>query len=402
MNRRLTFPGLAALVLAGLFSAVPPCSRGDVRNGGTMVTMAGTGAAGFAGEKNSATQAHLFLPHGMAFDAKKLLNFADALNHRVRRLGPKGKIVTVAGQGGSGPGAGGFAGDGGQASGARFNEPLAIAFDAAGDLLILDSLNNRVRKVDSRGKTSTLAGSGPAGAGSGGFAGDNGPAVQALLNQPAGMALDGMNNLYVADSGNHRVRKIGPDGVIRTFAGTGDPGTSGDGGLATAAHLTTPYVLALDAEGDLYVADRAESVVRKIIVASGIITTVAGTGTAGFSGDDGLATKAQLNQPRGLAVDSAGNLFIADSGNHRVRRVGKVGNITTVAGNGNLVFSGEGGLSTNAGLRGPVDVAVGADGSLFISDTGFFADSEDHMGPGERVLKVTGVAAPGLRNGEPF
>jgi sugar lactone lactonase YvrE len=401
MNRRHTLPGLVVLVLAGLFSAIPLISSGAAPSGGTMVTVAGTGAAGFAGEKGSAAQAHLFLPHGIAFDAKDLLNFADALNHRVRRLGPKGKIVTVVGKGGSGPSAGDFAGDGGQATGARLNEPLAIAFDAAGDLLLLDSLNNRVRMVDSGGETSTVAGSGPMGAGSGGFAGDNGPAAQALLNQPAGMALDGMNNLYIADSGNHRVREIGSDGVIRTIAGTGDPGASGDGGLATAAHLTTPYGLALDAAGDLYVADLAENVVRKIL-ASGMITTVAGTGTAGFSGDEGLATKAPLNQPRGLALDSAGNLFIADSGNHRVRRVDQDGNITTVAGNGSLVFAGEGGLSTNAGLRGPVDVAVDADGSLFISDTGFFADSVDHMGPGERVLKVTGVAAPGLQNGQPL
>jgi sugar lactone lactonase YvrE len=305
------------------------------------------------------------------------------------------------GRGGSGLARGGFAGDGGQASGALLNEPLAIAFDAGGDLFILDSLNNRVRKVDSRGNTSTVAGSGPVGAGKGGFAGDNRPAAQALLNQPAGMALDGMNNVYVADSENHRVRKIGPNGVITTFAGTGITGASGDGGLATAAHLTTPYGLALDAEGDLYVADLAENVVRKIL-ASGIITIVAGTGTAGFSGDGGVATKAQLSQPRGLAVDSAGNLFIADSGNHRVRRVDQNGTITTVAGNGNLVFAGEGGLSTNTGLRGPVDVAVGADGTLFISDSGFFADSVDKMGPGERVLKVSGVAAPALRNGQPF
>jgi trimeric autotransporter adhesin len=398
LSTRLSIPGIALLALAALLSALPRGSSGAAENGGTIVAVAGTGAAGFAGEKSLATQGQLFLPHGFAFDAKRLLNFADALNHRVRRLGPKGKIVTVVGKGGSGATAGGFAGDGGTAAGALFDEPLEIAFQAGGNLFVADSLNNRVRKVDSRGNVSTVAGSGPVGAGKGGFAGDNG---QALLNQPAGITLDGTNNLYIADSANHRVRKVGPNGVITTFAGTGDPGATGDGGVATAAHLTTPYGLALDAGGDLYVSDLAENVVRKIL-ASGIITTVAGTGTAGFSGDGGVATKAQLNQPRGLAVDSAGNLFIADSGNHRVRQVDKNGTMTTVAGNGTLVFAGDGGLSTNTGLRGPVDVAVGPDGSLFISDSGSFADRVDKMGPGERVLKVTGVAAPGLRNGQPF
>jgi sugar lactone lactonase YvrE len=389
-----------SLLLAVLISAPPHRTGADVMATPLLTTVAGTGAAGAGGEKISATQSPLFLPQGMAFDAQGRLNVVEALNHRIRRVGPSGKIVTVVGDGGSGPEAGGYAGDNDTAANVRFNLPRAIAFDPDGNLFILDSGNNRVRKVNAQGTVSTIVGNGPLGEGQGTFAGEGLPALSAALNDPTSLVLDAANHLTIADTGNHRVRQVGADGRLTTIAGDGSPGRTGDGGLATQAQLTGPAGLVFDASGNLYIADVAEHVVRKVD-RSGMMTTVAGTGTPGFSGDGQLATAAQLNQPRGLAMDTAGNLFIADSFNHRVRKVDAQGMITTVAGNGQTVFGGEGGPALEAGLRGPVALAVDAAGNLFIADTGFFADRLDHQGPGERVLKVKGIAAPGLQNGQP-
>jgi trimeric autotransporter adhesin len=393
--------GLVAggLLLGVLFSALPPRTGADETAAPLLITIAGTGEAGVGEEKISATQSPLFLPQGMAFDAQARLNVAEALNHRIRRVGPSGKIVTVVG--GSGPAAGGYAGDNDVAVNVRFNLPRAIAFDPDGNLFILDSGNNRVRKVDTQGTVSTIVGNGPLGEGQGTFAGEGLPALAAALNDPTGMVLDAANHLTLADTGNHRVRQVGADGRLTTIAGDGSPGRTGDNGPATQAQLTGPAGLLFDASGNLYIADVAEHVVRKVD-RSGMMTTIAGTGTPGFSGDGQPAITAQLNQPRGLAMDTAGNLFIADSLNHRVRKVDAQGTITTVAGSGQTVFAGEGGPALEAGLRGPVALAVDAAGNLFIADTGFFADCLDHQGPGERVLKAKGIAAPGLQNGRPL
>ena len=208
-----------------------------------------------------------------------------------------------------------------------------------------------------------------AGTGSPGDSGDDGPATQASLNQPSGLALDGRGNLYIADRGNHRVRRVGPDGVITTFAGTGRQGFEADGDAARFQKLNLPSGVALDAQGNVYIADRGNHRVRRVGL-DGVIRTVAGTGTGGFSGDAGPATQARLNSPAGIAVDAKGNLYIADGGNHRVRRVGADGLVSTVAGTGQAGFSGDGGRASSAELSGPSGVWGDVEGNLYIADAG--------------------------------
>ncbi len=268
-------------------------------------------------------------------------------------------ISTVAGTGTLGSG-----GDGGPATSAMLNTPRGVAVDGAGNLFIADFLNNRIRKVNASGVISTIAGSGAPG-----FAGNGGPATSALLNNPAGVAVDGAGNLFIADQANRRIRKVNPSGVISTVAGNGVPGFGGDGGAATSAQLDSPVAVAVDSAGNLYIADFARDRIRKVN-ASGVISTIAGTGTAGFGGDGGSAASARLNSPAGVAVDSAGNLFIADYGNNRIRKVSPNGAINTVAGNGVTGFYGDGGAATSARLDKPSGVAVDSAGNLFIADYG--------------------------------
>jgi len=229
--------------------------------------------------------------------------------------------------------------------------------DAAGNLYIADSGNNRVRKV-SNGVITTVAGNGVLG-----FSGDNGPAISANLGLPSGLVLDPDGSLYIADGGNGRIRKVS-NGVITTVAGNGiGYGLNGDNGPALSANLNGPSGLALDSAGNLYIADSGNSSIRK--VSNGLITTVAGQGRYGFGGDDGPATSAYLTAPTGLAVDSADNLYIADDS--RVRKISH-GMITTVAGNGTLGFSGDDGPATNAELESPAGIAVDAAGNVYVAD----------------------------------
>jgi len=260
----------------------------------------------------------------------------------------------------AGTGTAGFSGEGGQATSAQLNYPLGVAVDAQGSLYIGDQVNNRVRKV-SGGTITTVAGTGTAG-----YSGDGGQATSAQLSIPLGVAVDAQGSLYIADYANSRIRKVS-GGIITTVAGTGTAGYSGDGGQATSAQLKFPYSVAVDGQGSLYIADYGNQRVRK--VSGGVISTVAGTGTAGFSGDGGQATSAQVNAPVGVAVDAQGSLYIADNGNQRVRKVS--GGVTsTVAGTGTAGFSGDGGQATSAQLSGPAGVAVDAPGNLYIADEG--------------------------------
>jgi sugar lactone lactonase YvrE len=386
MERRWALSILAALALAAYFVSWTLPARGAAPQQGTIVTVAGTGAAGFSGDNGPATQAQLNWPAGLALDAAGNLYIADTLNQRVRKVSPDGTITTVVGNGQPG-----FSGDGGPATearlspGGRWGGP-GLAVDGAGNLFIADWLNNRVRKVTPEGIISTYVGNGS----------------WAVLSVPIALAVDAAGNLFIADAFNFRVVKVSPDRVITTVAGNGTPMSSGDRGPATKAGMA-PVALAVDASGDLFIADCGvflgidSNRVRKV-TPDGIITTVAGS-TGGFSGDGGPATKAKLFGPWGLAVDSQGNLFVNDWGSNRVRRIDAVtGVITTVAGNGNTSYTRDGGLATKTGLQPEEGLAIDAAGNLFLVNTGYPGINTRN----ERVLEVYGVAAPGLLAGKPF
>ena len=238
-----------------------------------------------------------------------------------------------------------------------------MAVDQAGNLYIADGANNVVRKVTPAGYISTYAGTGTAG-----YSGDGSAGTSAELSAPWGVALDASGNLYIADSGNNRVRKVTPGGTISTYAGTGAPGFSGDGNAAISAKLSAPSGVAVDSNSNLYVADAGNNRIR-IVSPGGNITTYAGNGTPGFSGDGSAATSAQLSLPAGLAVDSSGNLFIADTNNNRIRMVDSGGTIFTVAGNGNSTDSGDGLAATSAGIKAPQNVVVDSAGNLYVAES---------------------------------
>lgn len=339
-------------------------------------TIAGTGTAGFS--VNLATSAQLNQPGGVAVDNDGNIYIADSHNHRIRKiLASTGEIVTIAGDGTAN-----FGGDGGLATAAQLNTPGDVAVDASGNLYIADKENHRIRKIDAATQMiSTVAGTGIAS-----FSGD-GLATSVDLNSPVGVAVDGNNDVYIADRNNHRIRKLEvATEMLSTIAGTGISGGSGDGGLATAARINLATGIAVNSAGDIFIADRNSHRVRKVDAVTKIITTVAGTGTFGFSGDGNTATLADLGRVRQVAVDASGNIFIADLDNQRIRKV-IAGNIVTVAGTGVAGFSGDGGLATLAMLNNPRDIAVDAQGNLLI------ADRENH-----RIRKLTLNASQRVSN----
>ena len=337
---------------------------------GVISTVAGSGVRGYAGDGGPATAARLNYPYEVVTDAAGNLYIGDYWNHRIRKVTRDGLISTVAGTGEQG-----FEGDGGPATAAQLNGPNGITLDAQGNLYVSDQRNQRIRKIDSAGVITTVAGNGLQG-----FAGDGGPATSAQLSTPGSLAVDAAGNLLITDYGNSRIRKVTPEGIITTVAGSGTAGFAGDGGPATAAQLNGPSGLAADAAGNLYLADYANHRVRRVS-AAGVITTVAGNGTVGFAGDGEAALLAALAYPCQVAVDAAGNLYITDRDNHRIRKVAPGGIITTVAGNGSPGSTGDAGLGTSAQLDSPMGVAVDAQGNLFIGEGG-----------GHRIRKV--VLAP--------
>ncbi|MEU1028303.1 RICIN domain-containing protein [Streptomyces mirabilis] len=339
-----------------------------------ITTVAGTGDAGATGDDGPAVAARLDRPYGLAMDSTGTLYFSDHNNHRVRKVTTDGRIRTVAGTGTPGSGD-----DQGPAPSAQLDTPREVAVDRAGNLYIADSENHRIRKVTVDGQIGTVAGTGTAG-----FSGDDGLAVAAELNCPYGVAVDNTGNLYIADTDNHRVRQVTPDGQIRTVAGTGTPGYSGDGGSAATTQLNSPYGVAVDGAGNLYITDAENHRVRRV-AADGMISTVAGTGIDGFSGDGGPAASAQLDFPLGVAADTSGTLYIADHNNHRVRRVAEDGTISTVAGTGADGFGGDGGPATSAQLNYPFGLAVDCVGALYIADY-----------VNNRIRKVAAAAMTGL------
>jgi uncharacterized protein (TIGR03437 family) len=367
--------GLAVDSAGNLYIADSSNNRIRKVSGGMIATVAGNGTPGYSGENGPAINAQLDYPQGVAVDSAGNLYIADAGNNRIRKVS-NGVIATVAGSGTPG-----FSGDNGLATSAQFNNPDGVAVDPAGNLYIADTSNNRIRKVSNRIIT-TVAGDGTVG-----FSGDNGPATSAQLAYPWGVAVDSAGNLYIADYGNNRVRKVS-NGVIATVAGNGTRGFSGDNGPATSAQFYNPAGLAVDSLGNLYIADYGNNRIRK--VSGGMITTVAGGGAS--LGDDGPATSAQLNLPYGVAVDSADNLYVADWGNNRVRKVSG-GVITTVAGNGTRGFSGDNGLATSAQLANPEGVAVDSAGNLYIADFGNASIRKVSNGV---IATVAGNGTPGF------
>jgi uncharacterized protein (TIGR03437 family) len=332
------------------------CLVMKVNSQGILSVVAGNGTPGYSGSNGPATSAALNAPHAIAIDASGNLYIADASS--IRKVTAAGVITTIAGA--TLPG---YSGDGGPAINASLSAPSAIVIDAAGDLLIADSGNHRVRKIAPGGIISTVAGTGRAD-----FSGDGGQAANAALNAPSGLALDAAGELIIADSGNQRVRKVTTAGVISTIAGNGTVGFAGDGSAATNAELSSPSGLAIDSTGNLFISDSGNQRVRKV-TSTGVISTVAGNGPKGFANDGGNAILALLDNPLGIAVDGSGKVYVADSGNERVRTV-SAGIINTVVGNGAYSFGGDGGAASSAYLSHPEGLTIDANGNLLIADTG--------------------------------
>ncbi len=390
-----------------------------IPNTGTINTVAGTGSPGFSGDGGPALSADLYEPEGVAVTGASVY-LADRNNDRIRLFTVSGNpntgdINTVAGNGSTstptltsgvppqgvvldypsgvyedpsgnvfvadtynclarelveatdlvnffaGTGACGYNGDSILATAAELNKTYGVARDSSGNIYIADTLNERVRMVSPSGTITTFAGTGTAG-----FSGDGGPATSAELDYPYGVAVDNQNNVYIADYYNFRIRKVS-NGTITTFAGNGTYGYLGDGDPATTAEFRYPESVATDAAGNLYIADTYNCVIREVSAATGIINTVAGTGTCNFSGD-GPAIQNNLDLPSGVWSDANGNLFIADTNNHRIRWVDLSGNMTTVAGDGTGGYAGDGGPAFNAELYYPSGVAQDAAGDILVAD----------------------------------
>jgi sugar lactone lactonase YvrE len=322
-----------------------------------ITTLAGTGIVGFSGDGGPATAAMLSYPAGVAVDRSGNLYIADSANHRIRRVDAATKIIsTIAGTGSPLD-----AGDDGPASAAAFIDPEGIAVDAAGNIFITDLESDRLRVIDAVSGIVTSA----AGIGKAGFSGDGALATTAALFNPAGVSVDVNGNIFIADAGNERIRRIDHSSKIITT----EAGSTGEGLPATAALLLSPRGIALDAENNLLIADTFHHRIRRVNHLTGQITTVAGTGVGGFAGDGGPATAARIYTPVSVAVDRSGNIFIADDDNYRIRRVDAVtGIITTIAGIGEIGFAGDGGPATSAMIGEPFGVGVDAAGNVYIAD----------------------------------
>jgi sugar lactone lactonase YvrE len=383
---------------------------------GKASIFAGTGMRGFSGDGGPAIMAALDMPRRLATGLDGSVYIADGNNQRIRKVDSSGGITSVAG-GGDGltpwtlyegaPAANiafdeyeapvvrangdlyftgainlwkvnskgltsriagnrflEYSGDGGPALNASFRLPIGLAFDGSGNLFVSDSGNFRIRKIGLDGIVTTVAGNGESG-----YDGDGGPAISAQLGSPSGIAVDSKGNLYIGEYYAGRVRMVDPNGIITTIAGNwSNPGNYGDGGPAAQAEMGSIISIALDQFGNLYLADDKSARVRKVDM-HGIITTFAGNGRSNFSGDGGPATLAKLDSPTDVAIDKTGNLFVADYGNQRIRKITTDGTITTIAGNGTRGTSGVGGPATEANLDGPIGIALDDNGGIYISET---------------------------------
>jgi DNA-binding CsgD family transcriptional regulator/sugar lactone lactonase YvrE len=366
--------GVMAMVAAGvvIVTVLLPALTPTPARGPDIETFVGTGIASVSPDNDLARSTNLIGPNGVAVDDAGHVYFVDG--NRIRMVDHSGRVQTVAGTG-----IPGFAGDNGPALQASLSiepapgEVVGLVVDPKGNVFFSDTGNDRVREImASDHKIITVAGSGAPGhsfiARSPDDIGDGRVGVSALLAQPRGLAVDSLGDLLIADTGDNRIRKLDSTGLISTFAGDGTPGWSGDGGPADLAQLSAPEGIALDAQGDLFIGDAANGRIRK--VSSGVITTFAGNGTSGFSGDGLPATKAEFIVPLGLAVDSRGNLYIADAGNNRIRRIDLAGVITTIAGSGEVGYSGDSQKATSAKLNLPAALAIDRSNDLYVADSG--------------------------------
>ncbi|MBI4907469.1 MAG: hypothetical protein HY820_27840 [Acidobacteria bacterium] len=431
----LTAAGIAVDSNGNLYVADRDTRIRKVATNGIITTVAGNGVSGYGGDGGAATSAMLRVPWNVAVDLAGNVYFTDDGNLRVRKVS-SGIITTAAGTGGPS-----YSGDGGPATKAQLSV-AGVAVSSGGDLFVADSANYRVRRVSPAGVISTFAGSGNCCA-----LGDGGPATNAWLSAPSGVALDSVGTVYIADTFNDRIRAVS-GGTIRTIAGNGVAGHSGDGGPATGASLYRPVGIAVDSNRNVYIAEIIGHRIRKV-TSNGIISTVAGTGIYGYSGDGGPAANAQINRPGSVAVDLEGNLFIADTGNRRIRKVDTNGIISTVAGSANLVenptgvavdqtgvlyittstrvwrldqgvltaiagngtsgFSGDGGPALSASFQGAGSIAIGLNGQMYVADqsrvrilesnltvsgpVGWFIYAVGSNPPSPREMLVTGPAA---------
>lgn len=347
--------------------ALPPTIKKTTptdTNSGKIFTIAGNGYAspgGYTGDGGQATTAELHYPEGVALDGSGNIYISDVENSVVRKVNTNGVISTIAGL------SFGYSGDGGPATAAEFEFPTGVAADGSGNVYITDNYNNRVRKVNASGIISTLAGNGVQGE-----TGDGGPATAAEISSPYGVTFDGAGNIYIAEG--IKIRKVNTSGIITTFAGGGSSGL-GDGGPATACELFSPEGVAVDGFGNVYIADYQTNRIR-MVNTSGIISTIAGNGYTGgsggaFYGDGGPATAAELFNPTALTVDGSGNVYIFDASNYRIRVVNSSGIISTVVGNGSPGFSGDGGAASSAEIGYGQGVAVDGLNNLYFSNMYF-------------------------------
>ena len=351
---------------------------------GAITTVAGTGAQGDGGDGGPATRAQLKFPSGVAVDSAGNIYIGDSLNDRIRKVSPDGTITTIAGGNPTTTDPFSDQGDNRPAANAFLDFPTGLAVDNAGNIYVADTFDNRIRKISADGIITTVAGSGPFGwnfSYDPAYPGDGTPANKMFLSLPVSVAVDNAGNVYFQDNGGWLlpvgcIRKVSPSGILSTVAGNGSAGYSGDGGLATNAKIGFAKGLAVGPQGEVYIADTSNNRIRKVSPA-GTINTIAGNGGAewwsdwagSYSGDYGPAAEAGLSLPSALAFDGSGSLYIADSGNHRVRKVAPGGLITTAAGNGKAGFSGDGARALDASLNWPSGVTVDNSGVLFIADS---------------------------------
>ncbi|MEO5643951.1 MAG: T9SS type A sorting domain-containing protein [Bacteroidia bacterium] len=341
-------------------------------NAQIISTVAGNGTSGFSGDGGQATSAQISSPIGIIADATGNFYIADGSN-RIRKVAVNGVITTIAG---TGPAA--YGGDNGLATSAQLNVPAGLGFNSLGDLFIADYQNHRIRKITmSTGIITTVAGNGTLG-----FSGDGASALLAQISSPTGVCFDASDNMYIADQGNARVRRVDNiTGFISTVAGNGNSGHSGDGGQGTAAAVGNVYDVKCDLSGNVIFSEVFNHYIRKLTVSTGIISSICGSGTATFFGDGGPATAANISAPEGITIDGAGNIFIAELNNDRIRKIDAVTTIiTTVAGNGMYTASGDGGPATSAGMWPDAVTTSGTD--LLIVDLN------------NRIRRVTNVASP--------